>query len=274
MYKLVVSDLDGTLLNSDHEVTEASRKTIEQLKENNIKFAIATGRIYSSASDIANELDLDAPVIACNGAVIYDKKKEQILYDAPISKELCAKIIDVFKKHDIYFHFYSFDTVYGERNERLIKQYQEWQEAGTSNSSVKIRLMDDARAIIEEDVRIYKFGFYGDDEISMKVYKELEAIPELELYFSNKNLVDVMNKEANKGNGVEHLAEFMEVDIADVVTLGDNENDLSMIKVAGLGIAMGNGLDHVKENADYVTDNNDSDGLSKALNEKVLNGSK
>lgn len=270
MYKLVVSDLDGTLLNSKHEVSNASKYVIEDLEKEDILFTMATGRICSFVSNYAKKLGVKTPVIASNGAVIYDIENKSILHDTPIGKELCYKIIEIFKKYDIYFHLYTLETVYGERKENLVKDYYEWISEHGSETGVKVEIVKDVKDIIDADIKVYNFGFYDENENTHKVFEALKKIKELEVYFSTDVLVDVMNVKASKGNGVAKLSEILNIPMKDVVALGDNENDIDMIKRVGLGIVMGNGLPHVKSNADYVTDSNEDEGLSKAIRKMVL----
>lgn len=271
MYKLVVSDLDGTLLSGNHGASDENIRAIEALKESGIEFSLATGRIYSSARTVMESINVNSPIIACNGAVIYNVAEEKIIDDTPIDKETCKRIIKVLKKADIYFHFYSLETVYGERDEKLIKQYKEWAEESKENNRVKIQVVDKIETVLADaSVKVYKFGFYNEDEITKGVFEELSKIPGLELYYSVGTLVDVMNINANKGNAMKTLAKYYGIPLEQVAALGDNENDIQMIRGAGLGIAMGNGLDMVKAEADYITDKNTEDGFAKAIFEKVL----
>ena len=121
MYRLVVCDMDGTLLNSAGMVSERTKKALKKLFEKNIHVAIATGRIYTSARIYAKYLGLIMPIIACNGGIVKDLANDRIIYDSPIRKEDCLKIFDICKKNNIYFHFYTQDVFYTE-NEKRVKE--------------------------------------------------------------------------------------------------------------------------------------------------------
>lgn len=264
MIKLIACDLDGTLLDSNHELTQDNIEVIEALKAKDIRFVIATGRIYPSAAEFSKKLGLKTPIIACNGAVVKDPIKDEILFDYPVKTELMISLIDICHKYDIYYHLYTLDTVYAERNERLIKKYQEWQEKDPSKSLVKTAVVKDMKSIVKKNI-VYKLGLYIDEEGAKEAYAEMIKLPGLTSCFSLDTLVDVFNIEASKGNAVKDLGKLYAIEKADIMALGDNENDISMLECAGLGIAMKDAKDHVKEAADEITDSNENSGVAKAI---------
>jgi len=269
MFKLIACDLDGTLLDSNHEITDDNRQVIEDLKEKDIPFVIATGRIYPSAAEFSKDLNLKTPIIACNGAVIKDPVKDEILYHYPVATESMLEIIKICKKYDIYFHIYTIDTVYAERNERLILKYNEWKEKDPKRSLVKTAVVEDIRPIIESNI-VYKLGIYIDEEGAEEAHEEMVKIPGITSCFSLSTLVDVFNEDASKGIAVQALIDMYDLDKHQVMALGDNENDISMLEHVGLGIAMKDARDHVKEAADEVTDSNDNSGVAIAIRKHLV----
>ncbi|QEK11864.1 HAD family phosphatase [Crassaminicella thermophila] len=272
MYKLVVSDMDGTLLNSNNTVSENNKKALKELLEKNIHVAIATGRIYTSAKVYAKYLDIVTPVIACNGAIVRDLKDDKIIYESHIQKEDALKVLDVARKYNVYFHFYTADTFYTERLAYSSLKYSEWNKTLKEEDQIDIRLIKDSYKQIEvSDEKIYKIQMISDDQkLLNRVREELEKMGTLEICKSWHNNIEIMNKGVSKANAIDHLAKSLKVKKEEIVCFGDNENDISMLTYAGLGIAMGNAEDFVKERADYITDTNDEDGVANALRKFVL----
>ncbi len=202
---LIASDLDGTLLNNNSDISENNKNMIEKLIKDDHKFVIATGRIYPSALKYARELSLDTPVIACNGAVIMDHVNNQIIKDYPIKKEIMKELLSICEKHNIYFHLYSLDTVYGKENKKLIKKYLNWIKNDARFSEIKVEITDDIKSVIENET-IYKLGLYLDDELSKEAYNEMIKVKGIQSCFSLSTLVDIFNEEASKGVALEYVS--------------------------------------------------------------------
>jgi Cof subfamily protein (haloacid dehalogenase superfamily) len=264
MIKLIACDLDGTLLDNDHNVTEDNEKVIETLKEKEIPFIIATGRIYPSAAEFSKKLQLKTPIIACNGAVVKDPIKDEILFDYPVASEKMNALIDICHKYDIYYHLYSIDTVYAERNERLIKKYNEWKAADPDKSLVKTAIIKDMKEVVANNV-IYKLGLYVDEEGAEEALSEMMTIEGMTSCFSLSTLVDVFSVEASKGNAVRDLGKLYGIETEHIMALGDNENDISMLESAGLSIAMKDARDKVKMSATEIGESNENSGVAIAI---------
>ncbi|WZL71717.1 Cof-type HAD-IIB family hydrolase [Clostridiaceae bacterium 35-E11] len=272
MYKLIVSDMDGTLLNSKSAVSEENKKALKMLLDKGIHVAIATGRIYTSAKVYAKYLDIVTPMIACNGALVRDLKDDTIIYESYLRKEDCLKVIDICRFYNVYFHYYTADTFYTEKLARSSLKYSEWNKTLKEEDQIDIQLIEDAyEQIANSDDPIYKIQLNSDDPTLLQnAKKELIKMDSIELSKSWHNNIEIMNKGVTKASAVEYLARSLGVKQEEIVCFGDNENDISMITYAGLGVAMGNAEDIVKQSADYVTATNDEDGVAKALKQFVL----
>lgn len=264
MIKLIACDLDGTLLDSNHELTDENIEIIETLKANDIPFVIATGRIYPSAAEFSKRLGLSTPIIACNGAVVKDPVKDEILFHYPVASETMLQLVEICHKHDIYYHIYTMDTVYAERNERLILKYQQWKEKDPSKSMVKTEIVKDMSQVIHHNV-VYKLGLYIDEDGAQDAYHEIIKLPGITSCFSLDTLVDIFSEDASKGNAVKDLGQLYGIEKEHIMALGDNENDISMLESAGLGIAMAGAREHVKASADEITHSNDESGVAYAI---------
>ncbi|MBN2797422.1 MAG: HAD family hydrolase [Clostridia bacterium] len=264
MIKFIACDLDGTLLNSEHELTKENIEVIEALKDKEIPFIIATGRIYPSAAEFSKSLGLKTPIIACNGAVVKDPVKDEILFDYPVNTEKMYQLIDICHKYDIYYHIYTLDTVYAERNERLIKKYQEWALKDPSRALVKTAIVEDMKSVVNNNI-VYKLGLYIDEKGAKEAYAEMVQVEGITSCFSLDTLVDIFNEDASKGNAMMDLAKTFGFEKHEVMALGDNENDIPMLEAAGLGIAMKDARDQVKASADEIADSNNESGVAKAI---------
>ena len=272
MFKLVVSDMDGTLLNSSGNVSERTKSALKRCLDKDVHVAIATGRIYTSAKVYAKYLDIVTPVIACNGAIVKDLHDNRIIYGSSIEPQYCFKVFDLCKEHDLYFHFYTEDIFYTQRIAYSSMKYFEWNKTINEEEQINIQIIDDPYELVSHfDEEVYKIQINSDDmELLNKVRMILEGMEEFQISKSWHNNIEIMNKGVSKGNAVMHLAQSLGVKQEEVICLGDNENDISMLNYAGLGVAMGNAEDIVKQSANHVTQTNDEDGVAEVLERFIL----
>lgn len=269
-YKLIVTDMDGTLLNSKGQVSDENKNVLKELNKKGIHVAIATGRIYTTVRVYAKHLGIVTPIICSNGSIVKNLEDNSIVYSNPLPIEYCNSLLDICKKNNINFYYFSEDTMYGEKLEGRLLYYSEWGKTLKEEERIHVKVVKDSRDIFKSDI-IYKFGLQSDnDDILKSVAKEINSIMDVETHKSLANMLDIMNKDASKGKAIEKLAKSLGVKREEVLAIGDNENDMSMLEYAGLGIAMGNAEDKVKDIADFVTDSNDNNGVAKAINKFVL----
>ncbi|SKC90152.1 Cof-type HAD-IIB family hydrolase [Maledivibacter halophilus] len=266
-YKLVVTDMDGTLLNSQGKVPEENKEILTKLQDKGVHVAVATGRIYTSARVFAKYIGVKTPIIACNGAIVREIDNNEPLYESYLNKEDSLKIIDICRKHNVYYHFYTEDTFYAESMARSALKYSEWNETLDEEDRIDLKIIEDSYELINDsDEKIFKFIVIDEDVDLLKgIRKELSEIPGIECSKSYYNNLEIMNKGVEKGKAVKNLADSLGVKREEVICIGDNENDISMIKYAGLGVAMGNAEEIVKKTADYITEVNDKNGVAEVL---------
>jgi len=270
MYKMVVSDIDGTILKNDKTISEKVKKTVHRLIDDNKKFIIATGRVFSAAKWAYMDLEINGPIIACNGALIKDTLTGEVLYEKPLDKEKAKKVVEICKEYDLYFHFYSEDSIYAERYEHIIKAYGEKSKELPEDRKIKVEVIQDSLKFIEEIDKIYKIGIFLDsEEFYDNVVRKIESIGGISSYKSLATSFDVMGEGVNKGDAIKELNKIFGINREETIAIGDNENDMSMITYAGLGVAMGNAIDKVKAVADYVTDDNENDGFYTMIEKNV-----
>ncbi len=265
MFKLIISDMDGTLLNDQKQVSEYTKKAIHKLESHGAKFTLATGRIYPAAKSYAQELGIVTPLICCNGAVIVDPVTDEVLYGRPLSKEVGLKVIEICEAYGVYYHLYDKNTIYSNRMEKSIAYYAEFTKSLPESCQIRTEIIESASEVFDK-TEIYKIGaYYDNSERAMDMRKALEKIPGTSGFKSLETMFDVLMKDTNKGTALKHLCSLLGVEINEVVAFGDNENDLEMLQTAGYGIAMGNAEDFVKEVADHVADTNEADGVRQAI---------
>lgn len=270
MYKMVVSDMDGTLLMNHTEISQYNKNVIKEVILQDIIFVLATGRLYSSARIYAKQLELNTPIIACNGGIIRNSLDKKVLFDAPIEKSSCIKVFDFLKDTNTYFHFYGADTFYVEKIRNNSFAYANWNATLPKEDQIDIKEVKDVYDVVKEE-KIYKILLHINKDMHRSYYlNELNKIQDITITSSWSNNIEICGKDVNKGNAVRRFAQQMNILPHEIICIGDNLNDLSMIEYAGLGIAMGNAEEAVKKAADYIAPAHDADGVGKVLEKFIL----
>lgn len=275
-YKLMCTDMDGTLLNGNHEISRKSIEVIKKAHDKGVKIVVCTGRLHSSAFYFSNLLGIDAPVISSNGAFIREKDKDKVIYKKTIDKNSLKEILRICKKYNLTPYFHTPNRVMGEKEMHSAKIYMEFNKKLPKEEKIHID-------IIKEEQWDEVFEKYKDEIVKAIVIEdkkckalksakeELKKVEKLEVVSSMNNNFEIMNREVSKGRAVETIAKYYNISKDEIICIGDNENDISMIQYAGLGIAMKNGCDEIKKEAKYVTDTNINDGVAKAIEKFILN---
>ena len=284
MYKLVAIDLDGTMLNRYGIVTEKTKQVIEQVQKNQIEVIIASGRPIDSIKTIAKEIKSENYFISGNGAILYDIKKDEILYENTLKKTKVLDIIKICEENSIFYNIYTEKEIISKTlNYNVLYYYKENLNKDEENKT-HINIVEDIYDyILNRDEKIIKITICDNNQtIFNSIIRRLNEIGEIEVldvsHMSRKTIkqgtediaieyfyTEISAKNVNKWNALEFLAEKMNVKKEEIITIGDNINDKKMIECAGLGIAMQNGAPDVQKIADYVTESNDNDGVAKAL---------
>ena len=265
-YKFVAIDMDGTLLNSHNQVSLRTRNAISRAKEKGVHIVLATGRILKSARIFAEDLQLENPILACNGAIILDETRN-VIYNRPLEIDLAKKIMELGREHNVYYHFYNEEYLYSNHYIKEIADYY-----SNNSQRIDVRVFEDENEILrDKDLNIFKFLFIDNDmERLNNLRRDFSTIDGLNITKSWSNNIEVMDFRASKGIGLEYLCNEMNISPDQVIAIGDSENDLPMLKYAGFGVAMGNGDERVKLEANYITETNDEDGVAKVIEKFIL----
>ncbi|MDS0525600.1 Cof-type HAD-IIB family hydrolase [Clostridium sp. SHJSY1] len=269
-YKLICIDMDGTLLDNNHILSEENKSAIIEAHQRGITIAVTTGRLFASAKCYYDLLGITGPIIASNGTYIREKNKKDFIYKCAFSTEEVKNIYEITKRNNLSCIFYTADTALSSVEINKDHPYIQNNKNLAEEDKIKFVTNKDLMPILERfDGEILKGIAIENDnnkkEILFKVKEELKTLDTFEVVSSGSNNFEIMKKGSSKGAAVKRLSEILNIKREEIICIGDNENDLSMIKYAGLGIAMGNAADILKNEADYITDTNLKSGVAKAI---------
>jgi Cof subfamily protein (haloacid dehalogenase superfamily) len=255
MYKVVAVDLDGTLLNREHLISEKSKKVIGRLTEQKVKFILASGRPFRSMLPYAEELRIKLPLITVNGARVKAIDNEKYCQTSFIPWKLAEQVIDYGRKHQgcltIYGveETYTFDQASAQRQLELEK--------------IRLKVVEK----LTSETKVLKIIFYALPEVDRKMAQSMRRLFGDQLYITQSDgiYLEVMNQGVSKGNALQRLLSDLEISRDEVVAFGNGLNDLSMFSVAAFSVAMANSPDEVKKRADFITKSNVEDGVVYAL---------
>lgn len=273
MYKLIATDCDGTILNSRGYLPREIIDTFRELHNKGIHIIIATGRSDILAKDYLDELDINCPVIGCNGATLVNFYTNKNYFINAMDSESLDKLFDMCDSLNIAVKIFDTDTCYTSDK----KLYEGGINLITTRYtrkmkySVNYELVDDMHSLTSLDNAVKAVIIENDIPKLLSIRDMINKnIPGLKAVQSNWNCIDINNKSVSKGNALLKYAEMINVKPDEIIAFGDSENDISMLKAAGLGIAVSNAADCVKEAADEITDTNDNFGVAKYL-QKLYN---
>lgn len=273
-YKLIAMDMDGTLLNSQKQVTEYTKEVLRKAADRGVKLVVCTGRIFTSAKSYARIIGTKAPIIASNGAYIREKDREEVIYEKYINKEKLLKIIRLSREWGFYPHIYTTDTIYSEKLIHSSLNYSKWNETVPEDEKINIKIVDSLEDIVNENGEAFLkvVVMAQDDEIErlQQLKNYIKESVDVAVFSSYMNNFEVMDKEVSKGRALEILAGYYNLSKDEIICFGDNENDKTMFEFAGFPVAMGNAEEELKKIAAYVTVSNDEDGVAKAIEKIVL----
>lgn len=291
MYKLVAVDLDGTMLNSYGAVTENTKNTIKKVIKNGTDVVIASGRPIDSIKAIAKEIGSENYFIAGNGALIYDIKKNEIIYEKYLSKQKVLEVIKICEQNSISYNVYTDKTIlatalkynvlyyYKENlkkeedkktNINIVKDMYEYVKNMEEEKFLKITICDSNQMVFNSIIRKIRkvdgIEILDVSHMSRKMIRQgTEDIP-IEYYYTEISLAAV-----DKWNAIKFLMEKLNIKEDEVMAIGDNINDKKMIENAELGVAMKGSTPVVTSVANDIAESNNEDGVAKILQKYYKN---
>lgn len=266
--KLYVSDLDGTLLDKNAEISEYTLSTLNKLIDRGMSFTVATARTNATVSKILSGLSLNVPVILMNGVLILDTEKQNYIFKAVIEKESITKIVNAIHNHKLYAFMYSVDdtdmTAYYEKiatdamqdfyQERKYKYYKSFEQVNNLSD-------------IKSDI-VY-FSLLNTEQALRPLYDELSQIPEIkcvfyeDVYSDDLWYLEVFSSKASKKNAVDFLRNQYSYD--EIICFGDNLNDIPLFKASDKRYAVENAHPQLKAIADGIIGSNTDNGVAEFL---------
>lgn len=273
-YKMIVMDMDGTLLDNKKTVSHKNKEALKKAASLGVKIAISTGRVFSSARIYGDIIEVNTPIISFNGAYIREKDEITPIHEKKLGVNNIKEIIKIVHKNGLNCHFYGTDVIYTEKLEFITAFYHQYNKDLEEDKRVTINMIkkDGWEEVIKNHHNEILKGIVATKDLQKlaKVREEMEKLP-VSISSSNYDNFEIMGEDTSKGHAVEILTKHFGLDREEVIAMGDNENDISMIKYAGLGVAMGNATEETKAAADFVTLTNEEDGVACVIEKFILN---
>lgn len=268
MYKIIALDMDGTLLNDNKVITERTKEALRKAREKGVKVVLASGRPVDGLKKYLNELNLisdEEYVLSFNGSLVQKVKSEEVLYEIGLNGKDLHYLYDVSCNLGVNIH--AFSPTRG----LITPKISEYTELEARLNNIDVKVCDFSE--VSEDEHIVKVMFIDDEKIIDRVIKELpkEVSERFKVVRSAPYFLEEINKNSGKATGLAALAKYLNVDKEEIIAVGDAGNDLDMIEYAGLGVAMGNAAEEVKKVANYITADNNSDGIAEIIEKFILN---
>lgn len=257
--KMVVTDMDGTLLNSDHEVSNGLFDIFKTLKAKDILFVAASGRQYKSIIDKLLPIKDDIIVVAENGGFVMQEGKELLATDLP-AKDIKQTLEIINNFPDMYPVLCGKHTAFlTGKSDAFVDKLKEYY--------TEYNLVSDLRLVDEEIIKIAIYHFESSERHIYPHVKQLEK--ELQVKISGTNWLDISSTNANKGFALQQLMNQHKIQSHELMVFGDYNNDLEMLALADFSFAMENAHTNVLAASHYMTETNDAYGVEKILEKLV-----
>lgn len=271
--KLMAFDLDGTLLNSEKIIDDSTMKALEAAALKGVEIVPCTGRFYKAMPECVLQLPFVNYSININGACAFDVKNEKSLICHEMPKKRVLELIEWYEDKDCAYDVYMNNWGYIQKDQAdniARHMYNTFYQKQIRDFRTHVENLKDFVAAADCDIQ--KFQVYSEDsDFILDVFRKTKEIfPDLEISSSEKNDIEYTNKQANKGFALRDLCDYLRIDIDDAMAFGDGGNDVELLKIAGIGVAMGNAKPKCKEAADFVTLSNDEGGIAYAIEKFVL----
>lgn len=281
--------MDGTLLNENIEITPRATEAIFRAQEAGLDFAIATGRTVDSGYSLAKNLGITCPFIELNGARLFDRE-EKLQFTRAIDKEETKELIDIVEDYGIHNEFITQDITYSNQSlEDYVRAFKSVFQAINKNltdeqaiekiqgrlSNLNVQTVDDYSFLYQDPhIQVLKTLINADDNLTIlaDIQQKIEQnLPELIVTSASSNNIEINNLQANKGRAVAEYAASQGYKPSEVITIGDNINDLTMLEWADHSYAVANAHSRAKEAATYLAPSHTEDAVAQII-ERVLDG--
>ena len=265
-YKMIVLDMDDTLLTDEHIISEATKKALMLAQEHGVKVVLASGRPTYAMQEAAKELKLaeyGSFILSFNGAKIINCKTGEELFSSTLAPKNVHKLFDLSERENVWIHTYMEDEI-------ITQQNNPFTEIEAQITGLPIKTVADFKETVSSPV-VKVLMVKEEDHLKVVEAKlQAELAEHLSVMRSKPFFLEFTELGVTKGTSLAFLIEKLGITREEVIAIGDSYNDVAMIEFAGLGVAMGNAPDDVKELANFVTDTNNNDGVAKVINTFIL----
>ena len=258
--KLIATDIDGTILKYNYEFNKKVKDCIKNLTKDGIKVVLVTGRMHAATQHITEELGLDTPIVCYQGGLV--KHNNKILYERNLDPKSAKDIINWARKNNIHTNLYLNDKLYVEKDSPTIQRYI---KQGISHFCIKS--FDEIK--LEKINKLLLINYEDENKVTM--WKEYLETKYQNIHFikSTPFYCEVCHSEATKACAVNFLKDYWGLKREEIMTIGDQNNDIDLLAAGGIKVAMGNATEELKAVANYVTDTVNNDGFVKAVEKFV-----
>ncbi len=257
--RLIAIDVDGTLLNTSREISSRTLEVLDRVRSKGVKLVLVTGRNYPGVKPLYQAIRANGPVVCYNGASVINGDDGSVISSTMLDDRITRRIIEFARARDIHIQVFIGNQFYYERARKEAASYEA--NVNIAGKVISFSEIDDLRAL--------KVLCIADHEKLLEISDEIREAFGDKIFqtFSFPYYLEVMSGEVSKAEGLKVVSLQLGIDPDEIAAFGDGENDIAMLKFAGVGVAMENASDPVKEAAGYVTCSNDEDGLARFLEE-------
>lgn len=267
MIRLIASDLDGTILKDDHTIPEDNLKAIDNLQKNNIPFVVCSGKTYSVSKDICKNLHASYGIFG-NGNQIINLETGEEIERRILSLDEIKTCFSVIQKYNLHVHAYTENSIITQK-----LMYMDLRSSILFPNTIKFEIVDSVLDYIKKENPIILKLVISSSSNLTKIKEELEKVTNLSIMHINKTgiykdtiinkeyeYLDISPFEVSKGSALNKLKTYLNLEKEDVLSIGDNINDITMFESSGIGVAVNNAYDEVKKVAHFTTLNSAENG--------------
>lgn len=265
-YKMIVLDLDDTLLNDDHKISQRNKDALMTAQELGVKLVLASGRPTNGMLSIAKELQLDkygSFILSYNGSKILHADTHEEIFSSTISKDMVHRLYDFSKREGVSILTYKNETI-------ITEETNEYADIEANITGLPLNLVEKFKDTVTEPVVKAMMLGHPDNLVDVEQALIKEVSSEVSVFRSKPFFLEFTALNVTKGTSLRQLTEKLGISREEVIAVGDSYNDITMLEFAGLGVAMGNAPDAIKEIANHVTETNNNDGVAKVVEDFIL----
>ncbi|SHS47367.1 cof family hydrolase [Mycobacteroides abscessus subsp. abscessus] len=265
-YKMIVLDLDDTLLNDEHTLSKRNKEALMAAQELGVKVVLASGRPTFGMVSIAKDLQLDqygSYILSFNGSKIINAKTNEEMFNSSISSEMAHRLYDLSRREGVAILSYKDESI-------VIEEPNEYADIESTITGLPMQIVDQFKATITEPVVKAMMLAHPDVLVDVEQTLVKEVGEEVSVFRSKPFFLEFTALNVTKGTSLHQLTQKLGINAEEVIAIGDSYNDITMIEFAGLGVAMGNAPDAIKEIANHVTDTNNNDGVAQVVEDFIL----